>query len=195
MKGARIHVFCDLDVTPLLLLLLMCLNILCAAVSLFALWDLSGRFWTLFEIGTIFFLFFFFFSMLDQVLCTYVSLAPVICLPGELSFHKLSSQKSPAGLEYVVVELSWEIWFKWVALISCGNLSGTRGKKCFGDLCSSSSSEKLFSHLVTKTWGTNLSVKGCGEGGGLLCLEIQRVWDATGVDRRACAQMRFRSVW
>lgn len=192
MKDARIHVFCGLDVTPLLLLLLVWLNVLCAAVCLLCETCL-GVFGHSLRLGPFFF-FFFFFCMLDHMLCTYVSPAPVISLPGELSMQTVQPKKiSGWPLEYWAVELSWEIWFKWVALISCGNLLGTREKKIFW--------RSVFKFIIWETLfspcNKNLrdSVKGCDEGGGLLCLEIQRVWNATGVDRWACAQMRFRSVW
>lgn len=160
---------------------------------LFALWDLSGSFWTQFEIGTIFFFFLFFLHAWSHVVH--------ICKPSSCNFssrralYANCAAKKISGwpLEYWAVELSWEIWFKWVALISCGNLLGTREKKIFW--------RSVFKFIIWETLfspcNKNLrdSVKGCDEGGGLLCLEIQRVWNATGVDRWACAQMRFRSVW
>lgn len=111
-----------------------------------------------------FFFFFFFLHAWSHVVH--------ICKPSSCNFssrralYANCAAKKISGwpLEYWAVELSWEIWFKWVALISCGNLLGTREKKYFGDLCSSSSSEKLFSHLVTKTWGTVLKAVMKGEG-------------------------------
>lgn len=84
--------------------------------------------------------------MLDHVLYPCVSLAPVISLPGELSFCKLSSQKSEAGLwSLELIQVGYfNIMWKLVR-------DQSRKKTSFGDLCSSSSSEKLSSHLVTKT--------------------------------------------
>lgn len=102
-----------------------------------------------------------------------------ICKPSSCNFSSRralflqTEQPKISGwpLENGVIELSWEIWFKWVALISCGNLSGTRGEK----MVWRSVFKFVIWEILFSPCNKNLrdSVEGCGVGGGLLCLEIQ----------------------